>query len=141
MARLVERTSRLMEAAARHLGLSAAQARHAGRTATLVSGDMTIEVVPMGTTQADQLALVLNVQSDVLVCADGDAADAVAVLQHAAGALHAFSAALGASADGFWTVHRAMRVADDDAQCFARCLAETLQLADFMLHHPADPGH
>jgi len=139
--RLVERASRLVETASLHLGLATVQARLAGQTATLVAGDKTVAVLPMGATVADQLVLVISVQSDVLVCAEGGPADAVAVLQHAAGALYAFSASLGASPEGFWTVHRKVSVADDDAQALAGCLVETIQLTDFMLQYPADAGH
>lgn len=141
MLRLAERASRLIEAAALQLGLAAEQARRVGQTASLVVGDKTISVLPMAITEADQLALVLSVQSDVLVCAEDGAADAVAVLQHAAGALHAFSASLGASPEGFWAVHRTVSVAGGDAQALARYLGETLRLAEFILQSRVDGAH
>jgi hypothetical protein len=139
MPSLVERACRLVEAAALHLGLDAEQARLAGQTATLTTDDKTISILPMGVAESGGVAIVLTVQTQVPVSGGGNAP--VAVLQHAPGALHAFNAALGATPEGCWVVHRALRLAPDGAAMLARSLMETVRLADFVVQRTPAQGH
>jgi hypothetical protein len=138
---LVERTSVLIQGAAAQLGLDAESAALAGRTATLNSGDSTIAMLPIERADDGTLALVISVQTRLPVKVGGGPGDAVAVLQHAPGALHAFSASIGATPDGCWVLHRSVRVAADDAQALASHLLQTLQLADFVLASAPQDGH
>lgn len=138
---LVEQAGRLVQAAAHLLGMDDTAARLAARTATLVSGDKTVTVLPMGRTDDDGLSLVISVQTRVPVPSDDGPGGVLSVLQHVPGALHAFSAAPGASADGFWTVHRTVRIGPDGAPELAERLVETVRLADYMLLDEADAAH
>ena len=137
---LVERASSLIESAARQLGLDAQGARLASQTATLMAGDRTIAILPMGQDD-DALSLVLSVQTTLLVNTDGQAGDAVAVLQHAPGALHAFGASLGSTPEGCWTVYRSVRVGSDNGAALAAHLVETVRLADFVLPDASQSAH
>jgi hypothetical protein len=71
----------------------------------------------------------------------GQAGNAVAVLQHAPGALHAFGAALGSTPEGCWTVYRSVRVGSGNGAALAAHLVETVRLADFVLPDVAHGGH
>ena len=141
MADLVELTSELIRAAALNLGLSAEDARLAGRSALFSAGDKLIAILPVGRMGADQLQLMLSIQSDQLVLGEEGPRRTVSVLQHAPGALHAFSAALGATPEGFWTLFRTVRVGVDDGPGLARHAVETLRLAEFVLQPTDEPGH
>jgi hypothetical protein len=137
---LVERASSLIESAARQLGLDAQAARLASQTATLMAGDRTVAILPMGQDD-DALSLVLSVQTTLPVNTGGKAGDAVAVLQHAPGALHAFGASLGSTPEGCWTVYRSVRVGSDNGAALAAQLVETVLLADFVLPGASHAEH
>lgn len=138
---LVERASSLIESAARQLGLDAQGAYLASQTAALMVGDRTIAILPMGQ-DAGALSLMLSVQTTLPVSSiAGGAVDAVAVLQHAPGALHAFGASLGATPEGCWTVYRSVRVDSDNGTALAAQLVETVRLADFVLPGASQIGH
>lgn len=141
MADLVELTSELIRAAALTLGLSAEDARLAGRSALFSAGDKLIAILPVGRLGADHLQLMLSIQSDQLVLGEEGPRRTVSVLQHVPGALHAFSAALGATPEGFWTLFRTVRVGVDDGPGLARHAVETLRLAEFVLQATHEPGH
>ena len=131
--RLVENSSSLIALAARQLGLDDASARLAGETSTLRAGERTVGILPVSQGNDDELSLVLSVQTTVPVLPTGQVGDAITVLQHAPGALHAFSASLGATPDGFWVVFRTVRVGSDNGAALALLLLETVRLADFVL--------
>jgi hypothetical protein len=130
--RLVEHTTRLIALAARQLGLDETGARLAGESCTLMAGERTVGILPVAL-EGDTLALVLSVQTTIPVLPTGQVGDAVTVLQHAPGALHAFSASLGATAEGCWVVFRTVRARPDDGAALALLLLETVRLADFVL--------
>jgi hypothetical protein len=133
---LVDRTSQLVQGAALALGLDARGAAQAAQTSTLMSGDKTIVILPVAQSDDGKLSLMINVQTSMPVNTGGDSTGAVALLQHVPGALHAFAAALGATPDGRWALHRTLRVAAGDAAALAAHLVETLRLADFVLSSP-----
>jgi hypothetical protein len=141
MADLVEITSELIRTAALSLGLSAEDARLAGRSALFSAGDKLIAILPIGRFGADHVQLMLSIQSDQLVLGEEGPQRTVAVLQHVPGALHAFSAALGATPEGFWTLFRTVRVGVDDGPGLARHAVETLRLAEFVLQVADEPEH
>jgi hypothetical protein len=133
MPELVNRMSRLVEDAALHLGLSEEDASIASRSAVLTAGDKTVSMLPLGPSDTGGLSLVLSVQTSVPVCGDRGSAGVIAVLQHAPGALHALAASLGATPDGFWIVHRLMRVCPDGGAALAAGVRESVHLADYVL--------
>jgi hypothetical protein len=139
--RLVDNATSLVEQAALQLGLDAASARLAGETATLQAGDCTVGILPLSLGDGDALSLVLSVQTSVPVLPTGQVGDAVTVLQHAPGALHAFSASLGATPEGCWVVFRTVRVRPGDGAALAQHLLETVRLADFVLLGGPQIGH
>jgi hypothetical protein len=138
---LVERSGRLVTGAALKLGLDAQGAAQAGQTATLNSGDNTIVILPMEHGDDGTLSLMLSVQTRVPLNVGGGLGDALAVLQHAPGALHTFAASLGATPDGCWVLHRSVRVRSDDASALASHLVETLRLAEFVLPVELQSSH
>ena len=133
--RMVENTTSLIERTALQLGLDEASARLAGKTFTLKCGERTIAIVPMppNDNTSDELSLVLSVQTNVPLLPTGQVGDAVTVLQHAPGVLHAFAASLGATPEGFWVVLRTVRVSLDDGAALALYMLETVCLANFVL--------
>ncbi|WP_425258753.1 hypothetical protein ACPOLB_24915 [Rubrivivax sp. RP6-9] len=139
--RLVEDTASLIELAARQLGLDDASARLAGETSTLQAGEHTIGILPVARGDDDALSLVLSVQTSIPVLPTGQVGDAVTVLQHAPGALHAFSASLGATPDGCWVVYRTVRASPDNGAALALLLVETVRLADFVLQGGPQRSH
>lgn len=132
MTALTQRTSQLARAAALHLGLGAAEAEQVGQTATLAVGENTITVLPVGETDDGALSLMLSVATRQAIAAPSKGLHAAAVLQHAPGALSAFSAALGASSDGCWMLHRSLVVASHESEKLAQALTSTLSLTDFV---------
>lgn len=138
---LVELTSELIRAAALVLGLSADDARRAGRSALLSAGDKLLSILPMSRADEDHVHLMLSVQSDQLVLDEEGVRRTVAVLQHASSALQAFSAALGATPEGFWALFRVVRVGVTDGPGLARLSVETLHLAEFVLQCVDEPAH
>ncbi len=129
---LTQRTSKLVKAAALHLGLGAAQAEQVGQTATFAAGENTITVLPIGETDDGALSLMLSVVTRQAIAAPNKGLHAAAVLQHAPGALNAFSAALGATSDGYWMLHRSLIVAPHEGEKLAQALTSTLRLIDFV---------
>jgi hypothetical protein len=138
---LVERTGRLIQNAALHLGLDAQGAALAGQTATLHADGRTLVILPMGQSDDGTLSLLLSVQTGLPVQTGSGGGDATAVLQHVPGALHAFCASMGATPDGCWVLYRSLRVAPNDALGLAADLVETVRLAEFVWPDAPPSGH
>lgn len=141
MPALLDRTGELVEAAALELGLCASDAAQARRTAMLTTGDKTVLLLPMVPTDNGGVSMLISVQTCVPVVGQGGSDDAIAVLQQAPGALYALAAALGATPEGWWVVHRMVRIEAEDSAALARELRETVGLVDHLLKDLAAPAN
>jgi hypothetical protein len=141
MPELLDRSSRLIEAAARRLGLSASAAAEARRSAMLSAGNKRVLVLPVAPTESGGVALLISVQTRVPVVGPGGSHQTLAVLQQAQGALYASAAAIGATPEGWWVVHRMVRVEAGDDTALAGELRESVGLVEHLLRGLVPLGH
>jgi hypothetical protein len=130
---LVSQASSLVSAAAIHLGLTPAEAERVAHHGLIEVIDKKVSMVPVKQTDDGNISLLLSIDTQRAI-GSSPTAEPRAVLQHAPGALLAFSAGIGCTPDGNWVVHRAVSLHTSQSQELADAILSTVQLADFMVH-------
>jgi hypothetical protein len=124
----LERVTNLVESAAKQLGLSETDAVAVGKSGLLTVANRVVAIIPLSDGEHGRLSLLLSVDTDQTIVVD----DVANVLQHAPGALVSFSAAMGASPDGKWVLHRSLSVGPDEGSVLADAVLSSVQLVDFV---------
>jgi hypothetical protein len=122
------RVTALVEAAAKQLGLNDADAALVGQSGLLTVANRTVAVIPLTDREDGIVSLLLSVDTDQEIRME----DVATVLQHAPGALVSFSAAMGASPDGKWVLHRSLSVNATESAVLADAILSSVQLVDFV---------
>jgi hypothetical protein len=130
---VAERASALIQAAARHLGMSELAACRVAESALLRSGDKRVAFRPLGLSDCDRLSMAVSVDTVVPIASHEESLRPLSILQRAPSLFWAFSTAFGATADGRWSLLRKIDLGPQGGAALAAHVVETVQLAEYML--------
>ncbi len=130
---VAQRASALIQAAARHLGMSEPAAHRVAETSSLRSGDKRVAFRALGLSESGRLSMAVSVDTEVPIDGHDEPQRPLSILRRAPGLFWAFSTAFAATADGHWAVLRKIDLDPQGGSALAAHVVETLQLTEYLL--------